>query len=126
MLVSIQWRSSKTSTRGRRLAVHLFDAKILAELIDEGQERDRLAKGDTAPLDPGRRCSGRGQGLAKLQYQPRFTDARFPGDADHLAPPSLDLAEAVEQGGELALAANERGEATLDGHVEAGPAAARP
>ena len=41
------------------LAVELLDAEVLPELVDERQERDRLAEGDALALQPG-------DGLARL------------------------------------------------------------
>jgi hypothetical protein len=106
------------------LAVEFFDTKILAQLIDEGEEGDRLAEGDAAPLQPGHRFSGLSQRPATLQHEPRFADASLPGDEHHLSPPGLGLRKAVEQRGQLALTTDKGGKATFDGHIEAGPAAA--
>jgi hypothetical protein len=78
------------------LAVEFLNPEVLPELLDQGEEWDGLAEGNAPPLQPGHRVSGRGQRPATLHHEPRLADAGLPGDAHHLAPPLLDLAEAVE------------------------------
>ena len=50
-------------------SVKLLDAKILPELVDDGQERDGLAKGNAAAFEPGHRVPSRHQGTTAFQHE---------------------------------------------------------
>src|SRR2546425_3852362 len=97
------------------LAVELLDPEVLAELVDQRQERDRLAEGDALPLEPRHGLAPVGEPAAKLEEEARLADARVAGDEDDLAAPGLHLREALVQRRELARPPDQRREAALDG-----------
>jgi hypothetical protein len=108
-----------------RLAVDLGDSEARPELVDEGEKRNRPAERHAVAFEPHRPLAGLGEAAAKLVNQPRFSDPGVAGEEDDLPPAALRLAEQVLQLRELALAADERGQAALHGHLEAGAAALR-
>lgn len=57
----------------------------------------------------------------ELQHEPRLADARVSGDEYELVLFSLDLLQAIEPPGPLALSTDKGGEAALDRHIESGP-----
>ena len=52
------------------LAVELVDAEVLSKLIDDGQQRTRLAERDAAALQPRRRLVRRRQPPMELEHEP--------------------------------------------------------
>jgi hypothetical protein len=101
-----------------RLAVELLDPEVAPELIDDGQERDRLAERDALALEPGDVLVRLREPAAKLQEQPRLADPRLARHEDHLTPPRPNLAQALAQGGKLAPAPHQGREPPLDGGVQ--------
>src|SRR3989441_7555977 len=108
------------------LAVELLDPEVLAELVDQRQERDRLAEGDALPLEPRHGLVRIGEPATELEEEARLADARIAGDEDDLAATGLHLGEAVVQGRDLALSADERREPALDSDFEPRAALAWP
>jgi hypothetical protein len=76
-----------------RFPVKLLNAKGLAQLIDEGQERDRLAERDTPAFEPRDVLPSLLQCAAQLQQQARFADPGFACDQRYLTAPSFDVVE---------------------------------
>src|SRR5881397_1749919 len=97
-----------------------------SELVDQRQERDRLAEGDALPLEPRHGLVRIGEPATELEEEARLADARIAGDEDDLAATGLHLGEAVAQSRELALSADERREPALDGDFEPRAALAWP
>jgi len=75
--------------------VELLDSEILAELLNEGEERDGLPEGHAAPFEPRRVLSGRSEPPTELEREPRLADAGLPSKEDYLPPPSLQLLKKV-------------------------------
>jgi hypothetical protein len=107
------------------LAVEFLDAEVFAELVDDGQERDRLAERDAAPLEPRRVLAPLGELATELVDEPRLANPRFARDQYDLAVTGLDLVKELRQRPELARPAHEGGQAALGGDVEPGTAPAR-
>src|SRR5207249_4820268 len=93
---------------------------------DQRQERDRLAEGDALRLEPRHGLGRIGEPATELEEEARLADARIAGDEDDLAATGLHLGEAVVQGRDLALSADERREPALDGDFEPRAALAWP
>src|SRR5207249_102736 len=74
----------------------------------------------------GRSRAPRGEPATELEEEARLADARIAGDEDDLAATGLHLGEAVVQGRDLALSADERREPALDGDFEPRAALAWP
>ena len=109
-----------------RLTIQLVDLKIRPELLDERQERTRVAEGDAVALNPGDLLPGLRQGPPKLQHQARFAHAGLASDTHHLPPASFDLTEALTQRRQLPLAADQRRQTALHRHVKARAVATGP
>ena len=84
------------------LAVELLDPEVPPELVDDRQERDRLAERDAPPLEPGRSSPRLGQPPPELEEEPRLPDAGLARHEHDLAAPGLHLAEQLEQHVQLA------------------------
>ena len=100
------------------LAVELLDAEVASELVDEGQERDRLTERDALALEPGRVLAGPDQRPAELEKQSRLADASVAGDEDDLPAPRLCFTEALTENVQLTLPSHQRREPPLDRGVE--------
>src|SRR5262249_26281091 len=107
------------------LAVELLDPEILAELIDDRQEGDQLPEPDAAACEPVDVLAGLGQRLPELDRQSRLPDPGLSDQVHDLAPSALHVLEELEQGRELAVPTDERGEAALGGDLQPSATTAR-
>ena len=96
----------------RRRLVALLEVEEVANDIEHRKVRDRTTVRDTATRQPARALPGL---LPELEQEPGLSDSRIADHEHHLAVPGLDLLESISQQVEIALPADERGDAALEG-----------
>ncbi len=84
--------------------VRLDDPAIAAQNVERERIGNGAAVGQASSLHPGYPAIA--DPAAEFAHEPRFADARFADDADHLAAAVLDPAQHIVQHGAFALAAD--------------------
>src|SRR5262249_15942103 len=96
-----------------QLAVILFDAEGLAQLVNERQGPDELAKGNALPFEERQVPAILVESAPELVQKPRVAYAGLACHVHDLAAAGFHVVKAIQQHAQFTLAAHERSQAAL-------------